>query len=496
MNPEPLVYNQRQPAQRTIIQNQQPRKIQPQPVAARPVSPSPSWHTPSAQNRPVSPPKTNDSFKIKLPTMGKMAGPGGAGGKVKVENVNLEDDDDIISIDASPVKIMRPSDPLSSLNRPGLQISRGKSNSDEGVDPLSLDNEPPRQMVKMEKANPSITPNSTKNPIVTPDFSSLIDDDISTTGDWMNVNKEKSRGDKPGIKVEVGSSSVAKAPVMEGSGKGKGASAREWCAVCHDGGDTLYCCDRCPNVYHMFCYIPPLTTEPPDDWICLMCATPQEIMALSSKVQKGRGRLSERDLKLCRRLLLEMYNMWPESVPFRDVADLNFPAYLDKIKEPIALDVIKERLDEENPDQYTGTRAFLADLRKMFRNCFTFNVKESEIYKHARKLEDKLDKLLETWAPEFVGDPLMDLPSSKGNKRPGSPSSQNKKGRKKKKRADSDDDDSDSEVVSEQERERREYLAALHASTKGGDNDPDDDDFDPMEESRSSRGKRGRPRKR
>ena len=121
----------------------------------------------------------------------------------------------------------------------------------------------------------------------------------------------------------------------------------------------------------------------------------RNLFQLSSKVQKGRGRLSERDLKLCRRLLLEMYNMWPESVPFRDVADLNFPAYLDKIKEPIALDVIKERLDEENPDQYTGTRAFLADLRKMFRNCFTFNVKESEIYKHARKLEDKLDKLLE-----------------------------------------------------------------------------------------------------
>ena len=137
MNPEPLVYNQRQQS-RTIVQNQ-PRKIQPQPhqLAARPVSPTPSWHTPSAQNRPVSPPKTNDNFKIKLPTMGKMAG---TGGKVKVESVNLDDDDDIISIDSSPVKIMRPSEPLSNLNRPGLQISRGKSNSDEGVDPLSLDN--------------------------------------------------------------------------------------------------------------------------------------------------------------------------------------------------------------------------------------------------------------------------------------------------------------------------------------------------------------------
>ena len=57
--------------------------------------------------------------------------------------------------------------------------------------------------------------------------------------------------------------------------------------------------------------------------------------------------------------------------------------------------VIKEMLDEENPQQYSSVRSFLADLRKMFRNCFTFNLKESEIYKHAKKLEDKLDKLLE-----------------------------------------------------------------------------------------------------
>ena len=114
--------------------------------------------------------------------------------------------------------------------------------------------------------------------------------------------------------------------------------------------------------------------------------------------------MSERDLQLSRRLLFEMYNMWPESVPFRDCADLNFPAYLEKIKEPIALDSIKERLDVENPDQYSNVRSFLADLRKMFRNCFTFNSKESEIYKHAKKLEDKLDKLLEVMCWEFLFD--------------------------------------------------------------------------------------------
>ena len=72
--------------------------------------------------------------------MGRVPGPGGAGGKVKVESVNLDDDDDIISIDPPNVNTMRPKDPLSNLNRPGLQINRGNTNSDEGVDPLSLDN--------------------------------------------------------------------------------------------------------------------------------------------------------------------------------------------------------------------------------------------------------------------------------------------------------------------------------------------------------------------
>ncbi len=37
--------------------------------------------------------------------------------------------------------------------------------------------------------------------------------------------------------------------------------------MCHDGGDLLYCCDRCPKVYHLYCYIPALTEEPPDDWV-------------------------------------------------------------------------------------------------------------------------------------------------------------------------------------------------------------------------------------
>ena len=123
----------------------------------------------------------------------------------------------------------------------------------------------------------------------------------------------------------------------------------DWCAVCHDGGDTLYCCDRCPKVYHLFCYIPPLTEEPPDDWVCLMCATHAEIQMFPNKPPKNGG-LGDRDLKKCRRILFELYNEYPQSHQFKDCSDLKFKEYTDVIKEPIALDVIKERLSPEHPE--------------------------------------------------------------------------------------------------------------------------------------------------
>ena len=265
-----------QPQNRTIYQNQ-PRHIAPQPQrqpqrrSASPtgsmVSAVSSWHTPSI-NRPVSPPKTNESFKIKLPKMG-----------AKTETVDL--DDDIISIDP-------PSPQSMAVKRPGLQISRGPSSTqEEGVDPLSLDDMP--RAIKMEKPANTAQNNSSNNAIAAPDFSSLIDDDISTAGDWLNNGSSKSG--KPAmsvvssmttLKTEAGQANVKQeaAPVMEGSAKSKAGKEGEWCAVCHDGGDTLYCCDRCPLVYHMFCYIPPLTSEPPDDWICLMCSTTSEILSV------------------------------------------------------------------------------------------------------------------------------------------------------------------------------------------------------------------------
>jgi len=365
-----------------------------------------SWHTPSQVGHTtgggVSPPSSDiTSFKIKLPSMG-----------MKRENSN------------------------------------GNAMAD-GVDPLAAD--PPPMNFSRVKAEQSRGPSGSgagpHNPIQTPDFSMLIDDEISSNPDWVQEaesNKMKGESESSTVKLE------GRKPGGSGPSQSKKPEG-DWCAICHDGGDTLYCCDRCPKVYHMGCYVPPLPGEPADDWVCLLCSSIDEILSLPTKVRKGRGNLSERDLKLCRRLLLEMYQLWPESVPFRDCADLNFPQYLEKIKDPIALDVIKERLDDENNDQYSSVRNFLADLRKMFRNCFLFNSRESEIYRHAKKLEEKLDQLLQMWLPEFAFDPLTDVvdTNSKSSKRSASPqagTSKKKKGndgkrkrKKKKKYMDSDD---------------------------------------------------------
>lgn len=37
--------------------------------------------------------------------------------------------------------------------------------------------------------------------------------------------------------------------------------SEDWCAVCHNGGDLL-CCDQCPKVFHLGCYVPSLTKFP------------------------------------------------------------------------------------------------------------------------------------------------------------------------------------------------------------------------------------------
>merc|ERR1712062_827367 len=222
----------------------------------------------------------------------------------------------------------------------------------------------------------------------------------------------------------------------------EGGDDNDWCAVCHDGGDTLYCCDRCPKVYHLFCYIPPLTEEPPDDWVCDMCKSQDEIFSYSTGKKIPDNQLSESDQLMCVRILFELYNKYPESVMFRDCSDLNFKEYLDIIKEPIALDVIKEKLDRDNPEMYRTIPEFLSDVRRMFRNCLKFHEKGSEFFTHGKTLEEFLDKFLEQWLPDYAYESFETSESLAKTFNP-QPSTSGT-GKKRKKKHDVSDEDNES----------------------------------------------------
>ena len=137
------------------------------------------------------------------------------------------------------------------------------------------------------------------------DLGSITDPnkEVKTEMSLSNKNEESEKGNE--TPEMQGNDEASKNADGEDS---EGGDDNDWCAVCHDGGDTLYCCDRCPKVYHLFCYIPPLTEEPPDDWVCDMCKSQDEIFSYSTGKKIPDNQLSESDQLMCVRILFELYN--------------------------------------------------------------------------------------------------------------------------------------------------------------------------------------------
>jgi len=191
----------------------------------------------------------------------------------------------------------------------------------------------------------------------------------------------------------------------------------EFCAVCHDAGDFVGC-DRCPRVYHLKCYIPELSAEPADGWICLLCRTKKEFEKLSNDSAKMGGNMGKRDRQVCVRLLFEIYNVYPESVSFNFVKNLDFQQYRTVINKPIALDVIKSKLDIDHTDAYMSVADFVSDVRLMFQNCRTFwkTFTGGDIYiEYATNLWKAFEELWMEWkvltshssAPAFIIAPYV-----------------------------------------------------------------------------------------
>ncbi|GIL77551.1 hypothetical protein Vretimale_6843 [Volvox reticuliferus] len=114
-------------------------------------------------------------------------------------------------------------------------------------------------------------------------------------------------------------------------------------------------------------------------------------------LDRGRSPVSPtpENLRVFLHNLLEYIQGLEESWPFKEqVAVQDAPDYYDVIKDPIALDVMEERL--ASGCFYVTLEIFNADLRRIFENCRFYNAPDTIYYKLANKLESLVNQYLTT----------------------------------------------------------------------------------------------------
>ncbi|XP_063989414.1 E3 ubiquitin-protein ligase TRIM33 [Diachasmimorpha longicaudata] len=179
----------------------------------------------------------------------------------------------------------------------------------------------------------------------------------------------------------------------------------DWCAVCMDGGDAVLCCDKCPKVFHLYCHVPALKTFPDESetWQCMLCTNVLDTSE-DPPSDKRPHSMSPKELRIAQRIVLELYCQYEQSLPFREIVSPEIVEYHRIIKKPMALDVIREKLKSDNSNHYSDLRQVFADIRLMFKNAFSYNPVDSQVYQEARNLEEFFEKLLLKWAPNYAYD--------------------------------------------------------------------------------------------
>ncbi|KAG2328995.1 hypothetical protein Bca4012_021384 [Brassica carinata] len=94
----------------------------------------------------------------------------------------------------------------------------------------------------------------------------------------------------------------------------------------------------------------------------------------------------QKQLNTLIRVLLKTMQDHADAWPFKEPVDaLDVPDYYDIIKDPIDLKTIAKRVESE--EYYVTLDMFVADARRMFNNCRTYNSPDTIYYKCATRLE-------------------------------------------------------------------------------------------------------------
>ncbi|ESO95463.1 hypothetical protein LOTGIDRAFT_117107 [Lottia gigantea] len=183
----------------------------------------------------------------------------------------------------------------------------------------------------------------------------------------------------------------------------------DYCACCHNGGDVL-CCDKCPRVYHLQCHIPPLQCVPPGVFVCLLCEPTEVVTTVEEQdaemvnggtKRKAPSGLSDKELKICEKILLELF-CHQQSVAFHEPVGRNVLNYHKIVLKPQDFTTIKCKLSRQHFNHYNSVYDFLSDVKQVFNNCALYNDPLSEVGKAGKVVNKFLEDLVEENLPAYL----------------------------------------------------------------------------------------------
>ncbi|KAK3102602.1 hypothetical protein FSP39_012545 [Pinctada imbricata] len=221
----------------------------------------------------------------------------------------------------------------------------------------------------------------------------------------------------------------------------------DYCAVCQNGGDLL-CCESCPKVFHLKCHIPELKEFPIGEWRCSLCEKEEEVTLTEPEKKdygiigpgkrKAPSGLTNKEIKVCERILLELYCN-KDSTIFHEPVSKAVPNYYKIITKPIDFSKIKSKLQRHHFNHYNSIEDFMSDCKLVFRNCFTYNGAGTPIYRQGQLVEGEYERLIRKYLPCYV-EYLQDLERKTETPLSDSSEGSNPEKRMKKKRYEEDPD--------------------------------------------------------
>lgn len=141
--------------------------------------------------------------------------------------------------------------------------------------------------------------------------------------------------------------------------------------------------------------------------------TPSNSTAANTSTTATNPHLVKEQIKYCQRILKGL-KRHREAGPFLlpvDPVALNIPDYFTVIKQPMDLSTISKKLDL---NEYATAEAFMADVRLMLTNCFTYNAPDSQVTKMGRNLEKYFNTAMAKMPTELTGGANSSAVSSVG----------------------------------------------------------------------------------